>query len=312
MAKPGCRVTASELKAMKRRGERIVMLTAYDFPSARLVDAAGADVILVGDTLGMVVLGYDTTVPVTMEEMLHHVKAVVRGVRHALVVADMPFMSYQIGADDALRNAARFLKEAGAQAVKLEGGTTVADTVRRLVDAGIPVMGHIGLTPQSLHQFGGYKVQGKTPQAAIRLMNDAIALEQAGAFAVVLELVPSALARLITKRLRVPTIGIGAGVDCDGQVQVFHDLLGLFEGFVPKHTRQYAQVGETIRTALAAYASDVRDGRFPTDEQSFSMDERALTELKTSSDRPEHTNGTNGTNGTRRSAHPSFPALPPR
>jgi len=312
MAKPGCRVTASELKAMKRRGERIVMLTAYDFPSARLVDAAGADVILVGDTLGMVVLGYDTTVPVTMEEMLHHVKAVVRGVRHALVVADMPFMSYQIGADDALRNAARFLKEAGAQAVKLEGGTTVADTVRRLVDAGIPVMGHIGLTPQSLHQFGGYKVQGKTPQAAIRLMNDAIALEQAGAFAVVLELVPSALARLITQRLRVPTIGIGAGADCDGQVQVFHDLLGLFEGFVPKHTRQYAQVGETIRTALAAYASDVRDGRFPTEEQSFSMDEKALTELKTSSDRPEHTNGKNGTNGARRSAHPSFPALPPR
>jgi 3-methyl-2-oxobutanoate hydroxymethyltransferase len=272
---------------MKRRGEPIVMLTAYDFPSARLVEQAGANAILVGDTLGMVVLGYETTLPVTMDDMLHHVKAVVRGTRRALVVADMPFMSYQVGPEDALRNAGRFLQEAGARAVKLEGGVTVAESVRRLVDAGIPVMGHIGLTPQSLHQFGGYKVQGKTPRAAARLMDDALALEQAGAFAIVLELVPAPLAQLITKRLRVPTIGIGAGPDCDGQIQVYHDLLGLFTGFVPKHTRRYAEVGEAIRDALAAYADDVREGRFPTEEQSFPMDESALAELMASDSVPE-------------------------
>jgi 3-methyl-2-oxobutanoate hydroxymethyltransferase len=297
------RVTINDIRALKRRREPIVMLTAYDFPSARLVDQAGADVILVGDTLGMVVLGYDTTVPVTMEEMLHHVKAVTRGAKHAFVVADMPFMSYQTGPQDALRNAARFLKEAGAHAIKLEGGVVVAETVRTLVDAGIPVMGHIGLTPQAVHQFGGWKVQGKTPQSAIRLMNDALALERAGACAVVLELVPAALAALITKRLRVPTIGIGAGAGCDGQVQVFHDLLGLFEEFTPKHTRRYAEAGELMRKALAAYASDVREGRFPTDEQSFSMDERALAELLTTDDKLDEPR-------PRRAAHPSMPALP--
>jgi 3-methyl-2-oxobutanoate hydroxymethyltransferase len=213
----------------------------------------------------------------------------------------MPFMSYQAGPDDALRNAARFLKEGGAQAVKLEGGVAVAPIVRALVDAGIPVMGHAGLTPQAVHQFGGWKVQGKTPQAAVRLMNDALALERAGAFAVVLELVPAALARLITKRLAIPTIGIGAGLDCDGQVQVFHDLLGLFEDFVPKHTRRYANLAEEARNALAAYAADVRERRFPTADESFSMDERALLELTTSddTDRP-------------RVRHVSIPALPPR
>jgi len=297
------RVTINDIRAMKRHGQPIVMLTAYDYPSARLVDQAGADVLLVGDTLGMVVLGYDTTVPVTMDEMLHHVKAVTRGARRAFVVADMPFMSYQTGPDDALRNAARFLKEAGAHAIKLEGGVTVAETVRALVDAGIPVMGHVGLTPQSVHQFGGWKVQGKTPQSAIRLMNDALALERAGAFAVVLELVPTPLASLITKRLRVPTIGIGAGPGCDGQVQVFHDLLGLFEEFVPKHTKRYAHVGETIRNALVAYAADVRENRFPTDEQSFTMDERALLELQTTDDKLDEPR-------PRRAAHPSIPALP--
>jgi 3-methyl-2-oxobutanoate hydroxymethyltransferase len=297
------RITINDIRALKRRGEPIVMLTAYDFPSARLTDQAGADIILVGDTLGMVVLGYDTTVPVTMDEMLHHVKAVTRGAKHAFVVADMPFMSYQTGPDDALRNAARFLKEAGAHAIKLEGGVAVAETVRALVDAGIPTMGHIGLTPQAVHQFGGWKVQGRTPQSAIRLMNDAQALERAGAFSVVLELVPAPLARLITKRLRVPTIGIGAGVDCDGQVQVFHDLLGLFEEFTPKHTRRYAEAGELIRNALAAYASDVRESRFPTDEQSFTMDERALTELLTTDDKLDDAR-------PRRAAHPSIPALP--
>jgi 3-methyl-2-oxobutanoate hydroxymethyltransferase len=289
---------------MKRKGEPIVMLTAYDFPSARLVDDAGADIILVGDTLGMVVLGYDTTVPVTMDEMLHHVKAVTRGAKRSFVVADMPFGSYQTSPEDALRNAARFMKEAGAHAVKLEGGVTMKETVQRIVDAGIPVMGHIGLTPQAVHQFGGWKVQGKTPQAAIRLMNDALALERAGAFAVVLELVPTALARIITHRLRVPTIGIGAGLDCGGQVQVYHDLLGMFEGFVPKHTKQYAQVGEMVRSALTEYAADVRDRRFPTDDQSFSMDERGLAELLTTDDNIEPAKP------KPRVTHPSIPALP--
>ena len=283
MAK-SCRVTTSNIRAMKRRGEKIVMLTAYDYPTAGLVEEAGVPMILVGDTLGMVVLGYDTTLPVTMEDMLHHVKAVCRGTEKALVVADMPFMSYQSGPEEALRNAGRFLQEGGAQAVKLEGGLVVADTVRKIVDAGIPVMGHVGLTPQSVHQFGGWKVQGKKAQGAVRVMNDAISLEQAGAFSVVLELVPTALSSLITKRLRVPTIGIGAGAGCDGQVQVFHDLLGLYGDFVPKHTRQYAKIGDAIRTAIAEYASDVREGRFPTEEQSFSMDENALAELLTSDD----------------------------
>ena len=278
MRKPS-RISISNVKAMKRRGEAIVMVTAYDYPSAQLVDEAGVTMILVGDTLGMVVLGYDTTLPVTMEDMLHHVKPVVRGSGRAMIIADMPFMSYQTGPEEALRNAGRFLQEGGAQAVKLEGGVAVAETVRRLVDAGIPVMGHLGLTPQSLHQLGGYKVQGKTPKAAARLIDDALALEEAGAFSVVLETIPSPLAQLISERLRVPTIGIGAGPHCDGQVQVYHDLLGLFDAFVPKHTRQYAQLGDTIRDAIAAYARDVRERRFPTDEQSFTMDESALAEL---------------------------------
>jgi 3-methyl-2-oxobutanoate hydroxymethyltransferase len=284
MSRPS-RVTTSQIKAMKKKGEPIVMLTAYDYPSARLVEQAGVPMILVGDTLGMVVLGYETTVPVTMEDMLHHVKAVVRGTQHALVVADLPFMSYQTGPDDALRNAGRFMQEGGAQAVKLEGGAQMAETVRRIAEAGIPVMGHIGLTPQSVHQFGGWKVQGKTTAAAMRLLNDALALEEAGAFAVVLELVPAPLARLITKRLRIPTIGIGAGAHCDGQVQVYHDILGLYETFVPKHARQYARLADTIRDAITGYVSDVREGRFPTEENSFAMDERALAELMTSDDR---------------------------
>lgn len=273
------RVTIDELKVMKRRGERIAMITAYDYPSARLVEEAGADVILVGDTLGMVVLGYDTTLPVTMDEMLHHTRAVVRGTQRALVVGDMPFMSYQTGPEDALRNAGRFLKEGGANAVKLEGGITVAESVRRIVDAGIPVMGHIGLTPQSVNQFGGFKLQGKTPAAAVKLMHDAQALEQAGAFAIVLETIPAPLAELITRRVSIPTIGIGAGPACDGQVQVYHDLLGLFDAFLPKHARRYADLGATIRDAVAAYVRDVREGAFPTDKESFRMDESALAEL---------------------------------
>ena len=283
MAKSSC-MTISKIKAMKRKGEPIVMVTAYDYPSARLVEAAGISFILVGDTLGMVVLGYDTTLPVTMEDMLHHVKAVTRGAKRSLVVADMPFMSYQTGPEEGLRNAGRFLQEAGAQAIKLEGGVAVAETVRKIVDAGIPVMGHVGLTPQSVHQFGGWKVQGRKPQDAVRVMNDAQALEQAGAFSVVLELVPTALSSLISKRLHIPTIGIGAGPGCDGQVQVYHDLLGRYGDFVPKHTRQYAKIGDAIKEAVASYAKDVREGNFPTADQSFEMDERALTELLTTDD----------------------------
>jgi len=273
------RVTVDDIKEMKGRGEKIVMLTAYDYPSARLAEEAGVDIILVGDTLGMVVLGYDSTLPVTMEDMLHHSKAVVRGSQRAMVVGDMPFMSYQTGLDDAMRNAGRFLQEAGVQAVKLEGGVHMAETVRRLVQVGIPVVGHIGLTPQSVNQLSGYKVQGRTPEAAERLMEDAIALQQAGAFCIVIETIPAPLARLISQRLRVPTIGIGAGAGCDGQVQVWHDLLALYSAFVPKHAKQYAQIGEAIKAAISAYASEVRSGAFPTSKESFRMDEAALAKL---------------------------------
>ena len=273
------RVSITKLKAMKKRGERFAMLTAYDYPSARLVEEAGVPIILVGDTLGMVVLGYDTTIPVTMDEMLHHVKAVVRGTRKAHVVADMPFMSFQAGPQEALRNAGRMLKEGGAQSVKLEGGRRVAETVSLLVSSGIPVMGHIGLTPQSVNQFGGYKLQGKTPAAAVKLINDSAALEQAGAYAIVLETIPAQLGEVITQKVSVPTIGIGAGPHCDGQVQVFHDLLGLFDGFVPKHAKRYAHLGEVIKEAVGQYVAEVQDGAFPTEHESFFVDEPALAEL---------------------------------
>ena len=263
------RVSVTDLKALKKRGEKIVMITAYDYPSARLVEEAGVPLILVGDTLGMVVLGYDTTVPVTVDDIIHHAKAVVRGTSKAHVIADMPFMSYQSGPEEALRNAGRMLKEAGAQSVKLEGGVSVAPTVKKLVDAGIPVMGHIGLTPQSVNQFGGYKVQGKTPAAAVKLINDAVALQEAGAYAVVLELVPAQLAAVISERIDIPAIGIGAGPGCDGQVQVFHDILGLFTEFLPKHAKRYAEVGEAIVAAVREYAGDVREGHFPTEKESF-------------------------------------------
>jgi 3-methyl-2-oxobutanoate hydroxymethyltransferase len=272
------RVSITDLKAKKKRGEQVVMMTCYDYPSARLLEAAGVDILFIGDTLGMVVLGYDTTVPVTMEEMLHHTKAVVRGSSRAHVLADMPFMSYQTSPEDALRNAGRLLKEGGAQSVKLEGGVRVAETVRFIVDAGIPVMGHIGLTPQSINQLGGYKVQGKTPAAAVRLISDALALEQAGAYAVVLECVPALLAQTISERLPIPTIGIGAGPHCDGQVQVFHDLLGLFDDFVPKHAKRYADLGSQITEAVRAYAAEVRNGRFPTEKESFLVDKAVFSE----------------------------------
>jgi 3-methyl-2-oxobutanoate hydroxymethyltransferase len=275
------RVTVDEIKDFKKRGEKIVMVTAYDYPSARLADEAGVDMILVGDTLGMVVLGYDSTLPVTMEDMIHHIKPVVRGSQRAMVVGDMPFMSFQTSTEDAIRNAGRMMQETGCQAVKLEGGVHMAETVRRLVQIGIPVVGHIGLTPQSVNQLSGFKVQGRTPEAAERLMDDAISLQQAGAFCVVLELVPTPLAKLISERLRVPTIGIGAGAGCDGQVQVWHDLLALYSAFVPKHAKQYAQIGEAIKTAIGEYVAEVKDGRFPTSKESFRMDEGVLADLST-------------------------------
>ena len=276
------RVSIDDLKAMKEQGEKIAMLTAYDYPTARLLDEAGVPIILVGDSLGMVVLGYSSTLPVTMADMLHHVSAVVRGTQKAHVVADMPFMSYQAGSEDALRNAGRFLQEAGAQSVKLEGGVSVAETVRRLVEAGIPVMGHIGLTPQSVNQFGGYKLQGKTPAAAVKLLNDAVALEKAGAYAMVLETIPAPLGKLVSERVSIPTIGIGAGPYCDGQVQVLHDMLGLFGDFVPKHAKQYAHLAEEIGRAAREYLTEVQEGRFPTERESFMMGpegEAALAEL---------------------------------
>ena len=273
------RVTTRDIKDMRSNGEKIAMITAYDYSSARIVDGAGIPVILVGDSLGQVVLGYDSTLPVTMDEMVHHVRAVVRGTQRAHIVADMPFMSYQADVAEALGNAGRLLKEGGAQSVKLEGGRHVAETVRHIVQSGIPVMGHIGLTPQSVNQLGGYRVQGKSAKAAIDLMEDARVLAEAGAYAVVLELVPAPLAALITERLSVPTIGIGAGPDCDGQVQVFHDLLGLLLDFEPKHARRYANLAETIGNAVAEYAREVQEHSFPSERESYSMKPSVLEEL---------------------------------
>jgi 3-methyl-2-oxobutanoate hydroxymethyltransferase len=277
------RVTITQIKEMKQKGEKIAMLTAYDYSTAKLIEEVGIPLILVGDSLGTVVLGYGSTIPVTMDEMLHHTKAVVRGTTRALVIGDMPFMSYQVSVEDALLNAARFLKEGGAQAVKLEGGENVADTVKKIVSCGIPVMGHIGLTPQSINQLGGFKIVGKTPEAAVRVLNDAIALDEAGAFAIVLECVPEPLSKLITETVSVPTIGIGAGKYCDGQVLVINDMLGLFTDFVPKHTKQYARLFETIKKATADYIAEVQAGTFPTPKESYAMDESVLAGLKKSS-----------------------------
>ncbi len=274
------RVTINQIKEMKQKGEKIAMLTAYDYTTAKIVDEVGIPLILVGDSLGMVVLGYETTIPVTMEEMLHHTKAVVRGTKQAMVIGDLPFMTYHVSVAEALHNAARFIQEGGAQAVKLEGGVTVAEKVSRVVECGIPVMGHIGLTPQSVHQFGGFKVQGRTPEAAIRLLKDAQALEEAGAFAIVLETVPAPLATLITQKVSIPTIGIGAGIGCDGQVQIINDILGSFTDFVPKHAKQYAKLVNIMSSAITEYYDEVKAGSFPTDKQSFSMDESILARLK--------------------------------
>jgi 3-methyl-2-oxobutanoate hydroxymethyltransferase len=259
-----------ELAEMKHRGQKIVMVTAYDAPGGRLADAAGVDVILVGDSAAMVVLGHDSTVPATMEELLVLTSAVVRGAKRPLVVGDMPFGSFQVSDEQALANAIRFVKEAGADAVKLEGAGATLSRVRAIVEAGIPVMGHVGLTPQSATMLGGFKAQGRTAEKATRLLSDAIALERAGCFSIVLEAVPAPVAARVTETLAIPTIGIGAGADCDGQVLVYHDLLGYQEGG-PRFVKQYAQLGPEIQSALERYAADVRSGAFPEEQHTYSI-----------------------------------------
>ena len=263
------KVTTQTIRKMKQDGKKITMLTAYDYSMAALLDQVGIDILLVGDSLGMVVLGHETTLPVTMEEMLHHTKAVSRAARRAMVVGDMPFMSYQISAEQALENAGRFLKEADAHAVKLEGGQEIADTVKKIVESGIPVMAHLGLTPQSIHQLGGYGVQGKESEAAKKMIQDAKALEDAGIFSLVLECVPTPLAKAITEEISVPTIGIGAGIHCDGQVLVTHDLLGLFEKFIPKFVKRYAELNKPVKEAVKQFIEEVQTGKFPGVEHSF-------------------------------------------
>ena len=276
--------TIKDITRMKEAGEKITMLTAYDASFARLLDSAGVDVLLVGDSLGMVLLGYESTVPVTMDEMIHHAAAVKRGTQNALLVGDMPFMSYQVSTEEAVRNGGRFLKEAGCDAVKLEGGIEVCETVQALVRAGIPVMGHIGLTPQTAGQLGGYRVQGKDAESARGLLGDARALEKAGAFGVVLECIPDSLAGLITESLTIPTIGIGAGVNCDGQVLVTHDLLGMFEKFVPSFVKKYVNLAPDMKEAVISFMEEVRAGQYPDDEHSFSMKVDAQTLMEEKSD----------------------------
>jgi 3-methyl-2-oxobutanoate hydroxymethyltransferase len=281
-ASPPAKVTVPDILAAMRAGRKITMMTAYDTAFAKLVDASGIDIILVGDSLGMVVLGYPTTVPVTMDDMVRHAAAVSRGANRPLLVGDMPFGSYQASTADALHNAARFLKEAGMDAVKVEGGHEVVETVRALVDNGIAVMGHVGLTPQRVAQLGGFKVQAKTSRAARKLIDDALALEDAGAFSIVLESVPAPVAQLASERLAIPTIGIGAGVDCDGQVLVLHDVLGLFGEFKPKFAKRYADLGPIVVDALKRFDADVREGRFPDAEHSFPMKDTERTALEES------------------------------
>jgi 3-methyl-2-oxobutanoate hydroxymethyltransferase len=263
------KVTVPEIVAMKRRAEKITCLTAYDYAFARILDAAGVDILLVGDSVGCVVQGRPNTLGVTLDEMLYHTQAVVRGRKRALVVADMPFLSFQVSQQEALQNAGRFLKEAGAEAVKLEGGVYVRDTIQAIVNAGIPVMGHIGLTPQSVHRFGGYKVQGREKEQREMVLRDGLAVQEAGAFAVVLEGMPMNLAREITERLTIPTIGIGAGAHCDGQVLVIHDMLGLFDDFTPKFVKRYVDLKESITVAVKSFIGEVREMKFPDEKHSF-------------------------------------------
>jgi 3-methyl-2-oxobutanoate hydroxymethyltransferase len=274
------RLTIKDIQKMKDEHEPIVMLTAYDATSARVAEAADVPLILVGDTLGMVVQGHDSTIPVTMEHMIYHTEIVSRVTQKPLIVGDMPFMTYTISPEQAMQNAARLMQEGKASCVKLEGGVTMASTIKRIVDVGIPVMAHIGLTPQSVNQFGGFRVQGKQIESARQLLRDAEAVQEAGAFAVVLELVPTKLATLISETLTIPTIGIGAGVGCDGQVQVFHDILALFDDFIPKHTKRFANIGEAMREAVRQYKAETLARTFPTDDNSFSMSDEVIMALR--------------------------------
>jgi len=267
------KVTLARLQDKKNNGEKITMMTAYDYSAAILVDQAGIDTTLVGDSLGNVMLGYDSTVPVTMNEMIHHCRAVSKGVKNSFIIGDMPFMSYQSSIEKAIENAGRFLKEANCDSVKLEGGSDMAPTVRAIVKAGIPVCGHIGLTPQTATMLGGYKVQGKDAESARKLLQSAMDLEEAGAFMIVFECIPDTLAARITRELKIPTIGIGAGKDCDGQVLVYHDLLGLYEKFTPKFVKQYLNLAPMIKDALTQYKNDVETGTFPGPEHVFKMDQ---------------------------------------
>ena len=271
--------TVLTFKELKEKQEKITMLTAYDYSTAKLIDESGVNSILVGYSLGMVCLGYEDTLSVTMEDMIHHTRAVTRGAKNALVVADMPFMSYQTSVYDAVVNAGRLIKEGRAQAVKLEGGKEVVEQIRAIVNASIPVVAHLGLTPQSINAFGGFKVQGKSEEAAQRLLEEARAVEEAGAFAVVLECVPAKLAEFISKEISIPTIGIGAGAGCDGQVLVYQDMLGMYSDFVPKFAKQYAKVGEVMRKAFADYNKEVKDGVFPEEKHTFKIDEEVIEKL---------------------------------
>ncbi|MBZ0292183.1 MAG: 3-methyl-2-oxobutanoate hydroxymethyltransferase [Anaerolineae bacterium] len=274
------RLTIRDIRKMKDAGEAIPMLTAYDATSARLAEAAGVPMLLVGDSLGMVIQGYETTIPVTLDHIIYHASIVTRVTQTPLVVGDMPFMSYNVSPEQAVSNAGRLMQESGVGAVKLEGGETVAPAIERIVNAGIPVMGHIGLTPQSVNRFGGFRVQGREIVGAQQLLRDAQAVQSAGAFAVVLELVTGPLAQMITEKLDIPTIGIGAGPHCDGQVQVFHDILGLFDGHMPRHAKRYVDAGGTMREAIQQYVKEVQQHAFPTDENSFSMSQDVLDALK--------------------------------
>lgn len=271
--------TVLTFKEAKEKHEKLTMLTAYDYSTAKLIDEAGINSILVGDSLGMVCLGYEDTLSVTMEDMIHHTRAVSRGAKNALVVADMPFMSYQTSVYDAVVNAGRLMKEGRAQAVKLEGGKEVVEQIKAIVNASIPVVAHIGLTPQSINAFGGFKVQGKSEEAAKRLLEEARAVEEAGAFAVVLECVPAKLAEFISKQISIPTIGIGAGAGCDGQVLVYQDMLGMYSDFVPKFVKQYAKVGEVMKKAFEEYIKEVKDGVFPEEKHTFKIDEEVIEKL---------------------------------
>ena len=275
------KITIPDIQKKKQEGRKITLLTAYDYPSGRLIDESGVDIILIGDSLAMTVLGYESTVPITMDEMIHHAKAVKRGVKYGLIIGDMPFMTYNIGEKETIRNAGRFIKEGGCGAIKIEGGTEMAGIVKTLVKAGIPVLGHIGLTPQTATQLGGFKVQGKDAKSAQRLIDSALALEKAGCFAMILECVPDKLAKLITEKLEIPTIGIGAGAYCDGQALVTNDMIGLFDRFTPKFVKKYADLWPLLLNAFKRYKDEVEGGKFPTEEHSFTMNDSELKKIKT-------------------------------